>query len=72
MTNLGTTKFVDGSKHCSDCGILFWEKDLRKGKCIDCIVKHYENELKNITELEYDRETKGSFQKSLFEKERNK
>ena len=30
---------VQGSAHCKDCGILFWEKDLRNGICYDCFIK---------------------------------
>lgn len=33
---------AEGSAHCKDCGILCWEKDMRKGRCIDCLVKYYE------------------------------
>ena len=27
------------AKHCKDCGILFWKKDLRRGICKDCVIK---------------------------------
>ncbi len=30
---------ANGTKHCEDCGILFWEKDLREGVCFDCYIK---------------------------------
>ena len=43
--------YAEGTKHCQDCGILYWEKDLRKGKCIDCLVKYYEGKLKEQPKL---------------------
>ena len=40
--------YVEGSKPCQDCGALCWEKDMRKGRCIDCLVKYYEKKLKQM------------------------
>jgi hypothetical protein len=39
-------KYAEGTIHCKDCGVLCWEKDTRKGRCIDCLVKYYEKKLK--------------------------
>jgi len=44
------TKYAEGTKHCEGCGILFWEKDLRKGKCIDCIIKEHKQQIKELEE----------------------
>jgi hypothetical protein len=42
------TPHVDGSENCIDCNILFWSKDLRGGRCIDCIIKYYKEKIKEI------------------------
>lgn len=36
--------------HCKGCGRLVWRKDMRKGRCIDCIVEYYEDKLKEKRE----------------------
>lgn len=40
------TVYAEGTSHCKDCGVLCWDKDMRKGLCIDCLVKYYDELLK--------------------------